>query len=64
MKYILPLLLLTGCGGNVTSYELDSAIKQCGGVEHIYSIDIDMAFNANVRCDDGSFHYHTERTEK
>ena len=46
-------LLLSGCYQSVNTYDINRAVKHCGGVENIVEINLVFTGDESVLCSDG-----------
>lgn len=53
MKYLMILILLTGCTVDVEQWEINKAIEYCGSVSSIQFIEGDSIFNSRIYCTTG-----------
>lgn len=54
MKYILllPIFLLAGCWQSVNQNDIETAIRICGGIEHVVQIDANFLGGESAVCSD------------
>lgn len=53
MKYLMMMVLLTGCAVDVHQWEINKAVEYCGSVSSIQYVKSGIVFTTQVYCTNG-----------